>query len=41
VVVIGRFGSDVPATTPLEPAQYVPAGAPTQPAREGREVIAC
>jgi ATP-binding cassette, subfamily B, bacterial len=41
VVVIDRYGSDTRATTPLEPARSVPAGAPTQPASEGREVIAC
>jgi ATP-binding cassette subfamily B protein len=41
VIVIGRHGSDAPTTTPLEPARSVPAGAPTQLASEGREVIAC
>jgi ABC-type multidrug transport system fused ATPase/permease subunit len=41
VVVIGRIGRDAPATTPLEPARPVPAGAPTPAASEGREVIAC
>jgi ATP-binding cassette subfamily B protein len=41
VVVIDRYGSDTPATTPLEPARSVPARTPTALASEGREVIAC